>query len=71
MAAVSGAPVARLYTAEDGSSLQIDGVRPEDAGQYVCVAQNIAGIRESRPAELRITGMYIGNRGRLHPAIQC
>jgi len=53
----------RLRTSErvmidDQGALTIDDARREDAGSYVCVAWNIAGERQSAPAQLIIRGIY-------------
>lgn len=41
----------------DSGSLRVRGAQREDAGQYVCVAFNIAGEKDSSPARLAVRGM--------------
>jgi roundabout axon guidance receptor 2 len=45
----------RISMLDDGS-LQIRDLRREDEGYYVCTAQNTAGSRDSRPAQLSVYG---------------
>ncbi|KAK7487864.1 hypothetical protein BaRGS_00020911, partial [Batillaria attramentaria] len=42
------------YVLMEGGALLVESVRPEDAGEYVCVATNAAGSRRSRPAILEV-----------------
>ncbi|KAH9522455.1 Roundabout 1, partial [Dermatophagoides farinae] len=37
-----------------GTNLQINNVQPEDNGRYQCIAQNMAGSRESPQAQLNV-----------------
>ncbi|XP_075675616.1 protein sax-3-like isoform X4 [Dermatophagoides pteronyssinus] len=41
-----------------GTNLQINNVQPEDNGSYQCLAQNMAGQRESLPAQLNVRGLF-------------
>ena len=41
-----------------GTNLQINNVQPEDNGSYQCLAQNMAGQRESPPAQLNVRGLF-------------
>ena len=41
-------------------ALTVGDVRRDDAGSYVCVASNVAGERQSAPAQLRIRGEIVG-----------
>ncbi|OQV21525.1 Roundabout-like protein 2 [Hypsibius exemplaris] len=63
-----GYPVPKIYWKRDGKDLKTTGrfalmdegnlvisdVRPSDAGQYVCVAENIAAVKESHPVSLYV-----------------
>jgi len=40
-------------------SLHVMDARRDDSGQYACVAQNVAGRRQSAPAILIVRGDYI------------
>ena len=39
-------------------ALDIQGVQKSDAGWYICSAKNLAGTRDTDPAELKIIGEY-------------
>ena len=39
------------------SDLLIADVQPTDAGDYVCQASNVLGVRRSRPAALAVLGI--------------
>lgn len=41
-----------------GTNLQINNVQPEDNGRYQCIAQNMAGSRESPQAQLNVRGIF-------------
>lgn len=47
----------RIYVQDDGS-LYMRDLEKDDAGMYSCVAHNIGGRRESKPARLSILGIY-------------
>ena len=48
-------PHGRLQIQENGN-LVIQDARKDDSGTYICVAQNIAGEKESSPARLAVKG---------------
>ena len=39
--------------------LVITEIQKADAGQYICSARNLAGTRETLPAEVKITGIVL------------
>ena len=41
---------------ESGGTLRISPVRKEDQGRYQCRATNLAAVRETRTARLRVLG---------------
>lgn len=41
-----------------GTNLLVSDIQPEDAGRYQCIAQNMAGFRESPPAQLIVHGVF-------------
>ncbi len=43
---------------EGEGSLAIRGVRKEDGGRYQCIAENLAGARETPPVRLGVHGTY-------------
>ena len=45
-----------LYLSNE-NSLLIAQIKPTDAGNYTCVASNIAGTYSSEPAELIVHGI--------------
>ena len=48
----------RVYFDDDGGGLRIREVRKDDAGMYVCLAFNVGGQRESKPARLAVFGQF-------------
>lgn len=44
---------------DTSGSLRIDDLRHDDAGLYTCVAYNVGGERESKPARLSIKGSLL------------
>ena len=48
----------RIYVDRFGS-LHVMDARRDDTGQYACVAENIAGQRQSAPAQLTVRGDYL------------
>ena len=38
--------------------LVLPGARPQDAGEYVCRARNMAGLRQASPTHLSVLGEY-------------
>ena len=38
--------------------LVLPGARPQDAGEYVCRARNMSGLRQASPTHLSVLGEY-------------
>jgi len=53
-----GTDLSRRISLLDDGSLQIRDLRREDEGQYICTAQNAAGSRDSKPAQLSVHGIH-------------
>ncbi len=46
----------RVVVEGEGGSLALRGVRKEDGGRYQCIAENLAGARETPPIRLGVHG---------------